>query len=181
MPARKAISKKSRFEIFKRDGFSCQYCGNRPPQPTLEVDHIYPVASGGSNDDSNLITSCFDCNRGKSDRLLTSIPESLSEKAKRIKECEEQLAEYRKAIDSQNERIESDCWEVVREIFGDDTDSIRKDWFASVKRFVLSLDILDVISAANIASSKKHFCSDKKKFTYFCGICWNKIKEASNG
>lgn len=181
MPARKQISKKIRFEVFKRDDFRCQYCGNRPPQTTLEVDHIDPVANGGDNSINNLVTSCFDCNRGKSDRLLTSIPESLAQKAKRIKDCEEQLAEYRKIINSQNDRIESDCWDVVHAIFGEDTNSIRKDWFSSIKKFLYSLDLLDVIDAAEIASSKKHFSSDKKKFTYFCGICWNRIKEASNG
>lgn len=181
MTKRKSISKKVRFEIFKRDNFCCAYCGQRPPQTTLEVDHIHPVAEGGGNDDNNLITSCFECNRGKSARLLTSIPESLSEKAKRIKECEDQLAEYRKIINSQNDRIESDCWIVVRAIFDEDTKSIRKDWFSSIKRFVSSLELEDVIEAADIAASKKHFYSDIKKFHYFCDICWNKIKEASNG
>jgi len=181
MAVRKSISKKLRFDVFKRDGFCCAYCGKRPPQTTLEVDHVDPVANGGDNSITNLITSCFDCNRGKSDRLLTAIPESLSDKAKRIKECEEQLAEYRKIISSQNDRIESDCWNVVHAIFDEETNSIRKDWLASIKRFVEILELADVIEAANIASSKKHFHSDKKKFTYFCGICWNKVKEASNG
>lgn len=61
-----AISKKTRFEIFKRDHFRCQYCGQTPPAVVLEVDHIQPKSKGGSDDWNNLITSCFDCNRGKS-------------------------------------------------------------------------------------------------------------------
>lgn len=66
-----SLSKKTRFEIFKRDGFTCQYCGRRPPEVVLEVDHIDPSSKGGSDEELNLVTSCFDCNRGKSDRRLS--------------------------------------------------------------------------------------------------------------
>ena len=62
---RKSLSQKIRYEVFKRDGFKCQYCGRSVPEVTLEVDHIVPVAEGGENDMMNLITSCRDCNRGK--------------------------------------------------------------------------------------------------------------------
>lgn len=71
MAERKPISKKTRFEIFKRDSFCCQYCGKSSPEVILEIDHINPVAKGGKNDRLNLITACFDCNRGKSDRKLS--------------------------------------------------------------------------------------------------------------
>ena len=71
MAKRKNISKKVRFEVFKRDSFTCQYCGKSAPDTVLEVDHIIPVSKGGDNDISNLITSCFDCNRGKSNKKLT--------------------------------------------------------------------------------------------------------------
>ena len=59
------------FEVFKRDSFTCQYCGKSAPDAVLEVDHIIPVSKGGDNDISNLITSCFECNRGKSNKKLT--------------------------------------------------------------------------------------------------------------
>lgn len=68
---RKAIGKKVRFEVFKRDGFKCQYCGKCAPDAILHLDHINPVSKGGDNDILNLITSCEDCNSGKSDRLLS--------------------------------------------------------------------------------------------------------------
>ena len=47
MGKRKPISKKLRFEIFKRDKFTCQYCGKMAPDVVLEVDHIKPVCKGG--------------------------------------------------------------------------------------------------------------------------------------
>lgn len=67
---RRSLSKKLRFEVFKRDDFTCQYCGAQPPKVVLEVDHIHPVAAGGGNDPENLITACDKCNRGKGKRLL---------------------------------------------------------------------------------------------------------------
>ena len=42
----------------------------RPPQVELEIDHVIPVARGGSDDDDNLTATCSDCNLGKADRLL---------------------------------------------------------------------------------------------------------------
>lgn len=71
MAKRKTITKKLRFEVFKRDSFTCQYCGRKAPDVLLHVDHIDPVAAAGTNDILNLITACFDCNSGKSDRKLS--------------------------------------------------------------------------------------------------------------
>jgi hypothetical protein len=66
-----SVSKKSRFEVFKRDKFTCQYCGAKAPDVLLHVDHIEPKSKGGKNDITNLITACVDCNGGKSDRRLS--------------------------------------------------------------------------------------------------------------
>lgn len=65
------ISKALRFEVFKRDSFTCQYCGRSAPEVVLEVDHIVPVSKGGTNDIFNLVTSCKECNRGKSNKVLS--------------------------------------------------------------------------------------------------------------
>lgn len=55
-----------RFEILKRDGFRCVYRGAAGREgATLEVDHINPKAAGGTDDPSNLTTSCQPCNNGK--------------------------------------------------------------------------------------------------------------------
>ena len=71
MSERKHISKKIRFEIFKRDSFACQYCGKKSPDVVLNVDHIEPISRGGSNEIFNLVTACAECNSGKSDRKLS--------------------------------------------------------------------------------------------------------------
>lgn len=64
------ISKGTRFEVFQRDNHTCQYCGRKPPDVELEIDHLIPVSKGGTDDFENLVTSCLDCNRGKSDKLI---------------------------------------------------------------------------------------------------------------
>lgn len=67
---RENITKGKRFDIFRRDGFTCLYCGKQPPEVVLHIDHVLPVSKGGTNDETNLVTACADCNLGKSDKLL---------------------------------------------------------------------------------------------------------------
>jgi len=59
-----------RFRILKRDNFSCRYCGRRPPEVVLHIDHLVPVSRGGTNEPGNLITACSLCNLGKADKVL---------------------------------------------------------------------------------------------------------------
>ena len=65
-----SIKISTRFKIFERDRFTCQYCGKKPPEVILHTDHIYPKSKGGQDDELNLITSCRDCNLGKKDKIL---------------------------------------------------------------------------------------------------------------
>lgn len=64
---RKGIGKRLRYLILERDGFRCKLCGKSSQDAKLEVDHIIPVAKGGTDSINNLRTLCIDCNRGKSD------------------------------------------------------------------------------------------------------------------
>ena len=90
---RKSLSKKIRYEVLKRDNFSCQYCGKTAPNVVLEIDHIHPVSKNGESDLLNLITSCFECNSGKGDRLISdgSALERQVSQLKEINERREQL------------------------------------------------------------------------------------------
>lgn len=69
---RALVTPKIRFEVLKRDNFTCQYCGAHGDGVVLEVDHIIPISKGGTSDMGNLITACFDCNRGKGSNLVTN-------------------------------------------------------------------------------------------------------------
>lgn len=61
-----AVSKRLRYEVLRRDNHACRYCGRSAPDVALTVDHVVPVALGGSDDPGNLVTACRDCNSGKS-------------------------------------------------------------------------------------------------------------------
>lgn len=169
---RKPIGKKLRFEVFKRDGFVCAYCGATPPQVVLQVDHIQPVKDGGTNDIDNLVTSCQPCNIGKGARSLESIPQSLSDKAALISEKEDQLKEYQEIIKSQRDRINDEAFQ-VSDILSDN--GLWNQDFLTVKRFIEKLGVYEVIDAAEIAIAK--FPRTKaRSFRYFCGICLNRIR-----
>lgn len=97
-PKRQPVSQKTRFEVFKRDSFKCQYCGKCAPEVILHVDHIHPVSKGGDSDILNLITACSDCNGGKSDRLLTDDSAMAKQRAQleELNERREQLEQMLK-------------------------------------------------------------------------------------
>lgn len=102
---RKSMTKKTRFEVFKRDSFKCQYCGRTSPDVILTIDHLHPVAKGGENDLLNLITACEDCNSGKSDRTLDDQSALAKQRAKleELNERREQLSmmlAWRKSLGS---------------------------------------------------------------------------------
>lgn len=60
-----AVTKRIRFEVLRRDSHTCRYCGRTAPDVGLTVDHVTPVALGGTDDPSNLVAACRDCNYGK--------------------------------------------------------------------------------------------------------------------
>lgn len=177
---RKPLSKRVRFEVFKRDQFSCQYCGAHPPNVLLEVDHVTPVAEGGSNDEGNLLTACFNCNRGKAAVPLSVVPKSLAEKAAETVEREAQIAGYRDVMDARADRIEEDAWQVADILDSTARKGFRRDWLTSIRTFNKKLDLHEVKEAAEIAFSRKPY-SEGQRFKYFCGICWSKVKEATDG
>lgn len=58
----------SRRNVFKRDNFTCQYCGCRPGSEELTIDHVTPRSHGGVSSWSNCVLACVDCNHRKADR-----------------------------------------------------------------------------------------------------------------
>lgn len=66
---RALVTSSVRYEILKRDGFTCVLCGRTADEGVkLHVDHIKPVAKGGMSTEDNPRSLCADCNMGKSDK-----------------------------------------------------------------------------------------------------------------
>jgi hypothetical protein len=68
------IAKGVRFEILKRDGFRCRYCGAGVESGrALVIDHIKPISKGGADYAGNYLTACSLCNLGKSNTPLEEL------------------------------------------------------------------------------------------------------------
>jgi 5-methylcytosine-specific restriction endonuclease McrA len=59
----------TRFNVFLRDGFTCQYCTDRSPAQDLTFDHVIPRSRGGRTTWENVVTACGDCNLRKGSKL----------------------------------------------------------------------------------------------------------------
>ena len=67
--------KVNRKRIFKRDGYSCQYCGSKR---NLTIDHVIPRSRGGTNTWKNMVTCCFRCNSTKGNKTPSEANMKLS-------------------------------------------------------------------------------------------------------
>lgn len=154
---RKPLSKRIRFEVFKRDSFKCQYCGASAPDVLLHADHIKPVVEGGTNDITNLITSCLPCNLGKSDKLLND--DSAIKKRKTqlddLQERREQLdmmmewAQGLQDIKSQAvERLVSN-WNNLAPGF-----TLSENGRQTIRKWIKKYTIEDILSAMEISASQ---------------------------
>lgn len=174
MSERQPISKRLRFDIFKRDEFTCQYCGRKPPAVLLEVDHVISVSEGGGNDDHNLVTSCFDCNRGKGAQSLSITPIDVAEKAERLRERQQQVRAYEEMLTEA--RFFEDA--VIDDVIGRyetafDGWTLKDSARPSIRMFLQRLPPSEVIGAMELACSR---VNGDRAFRYFCGVCWRKIR-----
>jgi hypothetical protein len=61
------VPRRTRYEVLRRDNYTCRYCGAKAPDVKLNIDAVVPRVLGGSHKDpANLITACEACNGGKS-------------------------------------------------------------------------------------------------------------------
>lgn len=183
MAKRKPISKRLRFEVFKRDRFTCQYCGRSPPIVILEIDHVVPASQGGDNADTNLLTSCFDCNRGKSDKPLDRIYPNVAEKMAEAQLRREQVDAYNEYLLEERARVDRAVEELG--LYWFNKYNRKKDQYVfgpgreqSIKVFLERLPQAEILDAIDIAFGKKVVLGDDDTaaFKYFCGVCWQKIK-----
>ena len=186
------VSKRKRFETFKRDKFTCQYCGNRPPDVILEADHIVPKSEGGPDTLENLTTSCFECNRGKAAKPLGDVAPALDEleqlaamqeMLERKRDLRSQIAVAEGMRDEEDTAIQyvKDLW--TEALDGDDG----FDW-ESVRRFLargLTVNDLRLAIARTRSWWIEKGCPSAgwRSWKYLCKVCWNWIreKEADDG
>jgi hypothetical protein len=165
---RKSISKKIRFEVFKRDCFTCQYCGKSAPDIFLEIDHVDPVFNGGEDDMLNLITSCFDCNRGKGKRKLSDST-TLAKQRQELKilqdkrEQLEMMLKWKKSILNINEEE----IKVLTEYWGNFTSgwSLAESGIADLRKQIKKFGVKEIMDAMDISANKYIRYDDDGKIT----------------
>jgi hypothetical protein len=174
-----ALSKRLRFEVFKRDKFTCQYCGRKSPDVLLEADHIHPKSKGGKNDLLNLITSCKDCNSGKSNRLLTddSIIEKKRQQLEELQGRKEQLDmmfEWQKGLlDLDNALVTrvSDFWSEKATGY-----SLSEYGIKTLRNLLRKYRLEDVMNAICMATDRYLKMDKDGKYTHdSINDAWNKV------
>lgn len=174
---RGSISKKLRFEIFKRDNFACQYCGAKPPDVILELDHIVPVVAGGVSEIPNLITSCKNCNLGKGARTLEGkiSRDDVALDVSDLEEKKEQLLAYYRYQKELAELARLNV-SIVHEYFEQYEVYLSPQDDASIKTFLRYFTPVDLMEFVDLAVSRTNRANNQ--WRYFCGIAWAKIREA---
>lgn len=172
------VSRRLRFEVLRRDGHACRYCGAMAPDVPLTVDHVIPVALGGGDDPTNLVTACRDCNAGKAS---TSPDEEL------VAEVDATALLFRKAMVKAQEvhRSELDAIAAVVAEWDERWDDwkageysiYRPDNWRSVVSGYLQQglgrdDVLELIDVAMHSRAKPG-----DTWAYFCGCCKNRIAD----
>jgi hypothetical protein len=155
--ARLGLSKRTRFEVLKRDSFKCQYCGATAPQVLLHVDHIVSVADGGADELTNLATSCQPCNSGKGARALSD-DSAVTKARNQLEELQlrreqlEMMMEWKQALrDLTSDTALRVCeyWEESAPGF-----SVNENGRKLVAQWVKKFSIDEVTSAMDVAASQ---------------------------
>lgn len=107
-----AISKTLRYEVLRRDNHACRYCGATAPDVQLHIDHVVPIALAGSDDPTNLVAACADCNAGKS---------ATSADAPVVEDIAQDALRWRRAVEAANEiaQRERDASRSYRDFFAE--------------------------------------------------------------
>lgn len=162
-----AVSKRTRYEVLRRDNHTCRYCGGVAPDVVLTVDHVTPVALGGSDDPSNLVAACRDCNYGKAS---TSPDAGVVED---VKQADVQWAAAMKrageirAAEREQER------EYVAAFMDIWTKSTPDDYVDSLIQLRnAGLPVEELIDAAYVAMTNRGI---EYRWRYFCGVAWRKV------
>jgi len=168
-----AVTTTQRFEVFKRDKFICQYCGRKVPDVVLECDHIHPKSDGGSDDMTNLVTACQECNRGKAAKALGSRDSPIQaenvsnqvEKMKQLRMLNEMLSEEREHEDEYLRELGAYFWN--RDPNASESYTFTDEQISAVRPFSrkITVDKLKDLMDATWRKSPRH------EFAYFIGCC----------
>lgn len=172
------VSRRLRFEILRRDNHTCRYCGAIAPDVKLTVDHVMPAALGGSNDPTNLVTACVDCNSGKTSTAPAEHHVAdVAQSAVRWKQAAEWVAAQRRTELMAQASLINDfdaIWSGWT-FYGDQAPRDRQ-WNTTVETFASAGLTLDELAYfIDVAMNSR--ATTYQKWKYFCGCCWGEIRK----
>jgi hypothetical protein len=174
-----AVSKRLRYEVFRRDDYTCRYCGRSAPEVVLAVDHVVPTALGGADSAENLVTACRDCNAGKSSsspdaQMVADVADDALRWARAMQIAAHDMLAQQEVRDRARAQFR-DHWNEWT--FGGRPIDLPPDWPASVDRFVAAglpmPALFDSIDVAMRASQVRI----ENVYRYMCGVAWAKVNE----
>lgn len=173
------VTKRTRFEVLRRDQHTCQYCGATAPGVTLQIDHVVPISLGGDDKPGNLVTSCADCNRGKASIQPDSpLVEGLSERAAAYAlGMQDKMTRFRADFESADEFIEQfdeawGSWNVVGK--PNERIPLPPDYELSLFRWAqMGIPFRAIEMAIPKAMKKPSVRGEFGVFQYMAGIVWN--------
>lgn len=175
-----ALTKRTRYEVLRRDNHTCRYCGAKAPDVPLTVDHVVPEALGGSDDPSNLVTACRDCNAGKASSspdaaLVADVAADALRWARAMKRAAGVMARRRSARDEYacQALAEWDRWEYG----GLGSAPAADDWLITFGRFYEARLPFDELREAIEIAARNRKVPIENKWSYMCGTAWNKLTE----
>lgn len=167
MAERQPIGKKLRFEVFKRDKFTCQYCGGKAPDVVLQVDHMNPVAAGGATEIMNLVTACRGCNSGKGARLLDDSSVVERQRAQ-IEDLEERRQQLEMMLEWRNElaNFKEDVVQTVADaIASKSTWSVSEHGRGHIRKWLDRFEITEILDAIDISFDQYQEVGEDGKVT----------------
>ncbi len=173
-----ALSKRLRYEVMRRDAFTCRYCGGGAPEVELTVDHVQPTTLGGSDEASNLVTACASCNAGKSSSAPDApIVDGVSDDALRWARAMQLAADVsgkeRKRIALEVQ--EFDVWWCEWRDGSDEPLPRPTGWEQSVEMWVRAgISVADLVDGIRIAMAKQ--MPNVRVWRYFCGVIWRRLE-----
>ena len=169
-----SVSTRLRFEILKRDGFRCHYCGATAMSAPLHVDHVLATSRGGTDDPGNLITSCQDCNLGKSNIDLEDVRATGADE-QAVERALEHADQVRAYLDAQREvdRARHEVLAYVADIW---VKRVSSHWTENAEahlRAAIRKHHLDHVVEAVEAVARKRINYEASHLKYFHGVLRN--------
>lgn len=180
-----AVTKRTRFEVLRRDEYTCQYCGAKAPDVTLHIDHVMPVSLGGDDKPGNLVTACKDCNGGKTSITPDSpLVEGLSDRAAAYAlGMQDKMTRFRADIESfeDYEFMFHEAWD--KWVRGDTKNPLclPTDYRMSLynwQRMGVPHDVFDlIIPVAQAKFNRRDGLKEESVFRYMAGVLSNMLEQ----